>query len=91
MRELDLKVLLVVVPGEETLAALPLSRVGRVPVNGSQAHLVEFPLLCHAFDVEMECLPGLDTFDAEVKPAIVVAALRVGQPIASHVASEGVS
>ena len=90
VRELDLEVLLVIVPGEQALAPFPLHGVGADAVDRPQAHLVELALLSHTLDVEVESLAALDTLHTEVEPAVVVASLSVRQPIARHVAGVSV-
>ena len=90
VRELDLEVLLVIVPGEQTLAPFPLHGVGADAIDRPQAHLVELALLGHALDVEVESLATLDTPNTEVEPTVVVASLGVRQPITRHIACVGV-
>lgn len=57
-------------------------------VDWFEAHFVELALLSHSFDSERAHIPILDALDVEVEPCSVVSDVSVGQPIATHVASE---
>ena len=81
VRELDLEVAFVI-PGEGTLAALPLHRVGADSVDRPQSHLVEFALRRHTFNIECQSLTTLDSLDIKVEPGVVVALVSVRQGIA---------
>ena len=82
--KLDLKVL-VLLPGEGSLATLPLHRVWADSIDRPQPHPIELGLLHHAFDVECEGLSLLDALHAKVKPRIVMAARLIRQRITRHV------
>ena len=86
VRKLDLKVPLIV-PGQGPLAPLPLHWVGADSVDGPKSHLVKLTLRGHAPNIEGQRLPILCSLHAEVKPRVIVALLRVWQPVARHVAS----
>ena len=52
--KLDLEIILIIVPGQETLTPLPFHGVGADAVDWPETHFVEFTLLCHSLDVKNE-------------------------------------
>ena len=63
---------LVLFPGERSLAALPLHRVWADSIDGAQPHFIELGLLHHTLDIECESLSLLDALHTKIKPRIVV-------------------
>ena len=58
------------------------------PVDGFQAHFIEFTLLGHTFDSKSARISILDPLDVEIKPRAIVANIGVRQAIAVHIASK---
>ena len=88
--ELDLEVSIRRSPGQRPRTPLPLHRIWTNSINWPQAHLVEFALRRHSFDVKSEGLTILHALHAEIEPGVVMAFRCVGQAISVHPASDRV-
>jgi len=88
MREGDAEAAVLITPLQGALAALPPHGVRLDAVDRSQAHFIKLSLLRHALYRKSQCVPIVDTCDAEVKPRAVVPDICIGQPVAIHKARE---
>ena len=88
MLERHEKAFLVLAPARRAGRPSPLRLRWHSPPDWSHAQRVKLALQCHSFDCKSQCVPCLDSSNAEVEPSSEVTNIRVGQPITVHVTGE---